>query len=308
MLPLFAQAPPPEAPSLFALPHGSNELWIAIIATFVVSMAGFFVMSNLPAKARRPIVWTFTFAMGLFYVLLFLWPSPINRGDADLARDPIEGFGFWLADTQPRVADVSNILTAFLLGLGVFSVIRIHFTRLFKKQKDWQFSIVLLVSMVTYAVFGYWDWITKEFFDPEGRMLDESNWTFVQYARDLLFDGLLQQMDAVMFSMIAFFILSAAYRAFRIRSVEASVMMGSALILILSIMGAVDVPLASLIDQAVGSDPSHFLNNFKISEIATWFRNFVQVPALRALEFGVGLGALAMGLRLWLGLEKGGVN
>ncbi|MEZ5162691.1 MAG: hypothetical protein R2688_02865 [Fimbriimonadaceae bacterium] len=42
--------------------------------------------------------------------------------------------------------------------------------------------------------------------------------------------------------------------------------------------------------------------------VAGWLRSNMQIPAIRAIEFGVGLGALAMGLRIWLGLEKGGVS
>jgi uncharacterized membrane protein len=283
-------------------------LWTAIIATFFVAMGIFFVFSIAPTKARRPIVWSFTFLAGGFYVLLFLWPTPVGRVPNQLPNDQVEAVSFWLADFQPRVADLSNILTAFLLGLGIFSVLRIHLTKLVKKQKDWGYSIVLLAAMVLMAGFSYTDWIQREFM-PNGAALDEyRNWGIAQYMSDVLFDGFLQQMDAAMFSMIAFFILSAAYRAFRIRSVEATVLMASALILILSIMAIVEVPWANFINQLADNNPEAFINNLKISEIANWFRSTLQVPSLRALEFGVGLGALAMGLRLWLGLEKGGVS
>jgi hypothetical protein len=290
------------------LPHNSPALWTAVIVTFFVAMGFFFVLSNAPTKARRPIVGAFTFLMGAFYVLLFLWPTPINRKDDELPANFVESVSFWLADFQPRIADFSNILTAFLLGLGVFSVLRIHLTKLFKKQKDWGFSVVLLVAMVLMATFGYWDFIQRS--DPQrGTLLeDQANWGLAQYGIDLLFDGILQQMDAAMFSMIAFYILSAAYRAFRIRSVESTVLMGSALILILSLMGLVDYYWTEAIKGATGNDPANILNQLRLTEISGWFRNFLQVPSLRALEFGVGLGALAMGLRLWLGLEKGGVN
>ena len=121
-----------------------------------------------------------------------------------------------------------------------------------------------------------------------------------------------------MFSMIAFFILSAAYRAFRIRSVEATVLMASALILMISLLGGVVYGWNhGVANIAAGLNLPHadpnineasYLNSFKISAAAGWVKGFLQVPALRAVDFGIGLGALAMGLRLWLGLEKGGVS
>ncbi len=297
-----------QASDWMARPHGSQELWVMIGITFLASLAVMVGMMFAPQRARRPIVWTATFLTGAFYVLLFLWPEPIAREENDLPRNAVEAISFWVADFQPTMAASTNVITAFLLGLGIYSVLRVHITRLAKKQKDWAFSIVLLVGMVAMIVFGYIDYVLREFRDPDGKLLEQANWSFPNYAFDLLFDGLLQQMDAAMFSMIAFFILSAAFRAFRIRSVEATVLMGSALIMILSLMGAIDVPWSGVIDGMTGNQPGHILNNLKISEVAGWFQSTLQVPSLRALEFGVGLGALAMGLRLWLGLEKGGVS
>jgi len=303
LLPL-AQAEPPA----FSQPHNSPQLWTAIIITFLVSFAVLIALLFAPTKARRPVIWTGTFLSGAFYVLLFLWPKPINRADDDLPRNAVEGVSFWISDFQPTFAASTNVIAAFLLGLGIYSVLRVHITRLLKRQKDWVFSVVLLTAMVTMVVFGYIDYVQREFHDKEGKLVEMVNWGPANYGFDLLFDGLLQQMDAAMFSMIAFFILSAAFRAFRVRSVEATVLMGSALIMILSLMGAIDVPWSNMVDGITGKDPSHFLNNMKISEVKGWFQSTLQVPSLRALEFGVGLGALAMGLRIWLGLEKGGVS
>jgi hypothetical protein len=116
-------------------------------------------------------------------------------------------------------------------------------------------------------------------------------------------------MDAAMFSIIAFFILSAAYRAFRARSVEATILLGTALLVILSLMGVV----AGMWDDAVvamaGTDKSakaDFLLNFKITEVAGWIKNTFQTPAITGIKFGIGLGTISMALRIWLGLEKGG--
>lgn len=112
-----------------------------------------------------------------------------------------------------------------------------------------------------------------------------------------LFEGLQQSMDAAMFSLISFFILSAAYRAFRIRSVEASILMASALVVLLGLSFGV---LITDKIPAVG-----LLNNLRIETWSSWILTTVNTPALRAIDFGLGLGGLAMGLRLWLGIERG---
>jgi len=307
MLNLLLQATP-TAPTetFFGRNPGSGALIAAGVA-FIVGMAIYMAMTQAPTRLRRPLVWFFTFLAGGYYVAFWLWPKPIDRQPGQIPNDFVENVGFILSDAQGRVAVVANVITAFLLGLGIFSLLRIHVSRLAKKQKDWFFSALLLVSLLAMVIVGYIDWRTFQN-DTESKLQTMENWTTVNYAKDLLFDGMLQNMDAVMFSMIAFFILSAAYRAFRIRSIEASVLMASALIAMLNLLGLVDYAINSAIDAATGGDPTSILNNLRLSEAARWVQSTMQVPAIRALEFGVGLGALAMGLRLWLGLEKGGVN
>lgn len=311
MIYLLAQTPP--EPTGWGLNPGTN-LILLLAGAFVVGMVLMFAVSRAPTRARRPIVWTFTFLAGGFFVLKYLWPEPIGKEDGQIPVGTVESVGFWIDDATSWVTDIAQILTAFLLGLGIYSLVRIHFNKFRKRQEDWGFSLVLLLSLLLMVVIGYVDWYQRQFIDLRRVYADPAEWGFFQKAGDLLFDGLIQQMDAAMFSMIAFFILSAAYRAFRIRSVEATVMMASALILMFSLMGAVDFLWSSGVDSIVTSmsggqqNPEHFLNNFKLTEIAGWVKTYVQVPSIRALDFGVFIGALAMGLRIWLGLEKGGVS
>lgn len=294
--------------NFFAKAPYSPELWFHVAAVVVIGIVLMIALTKVPTRARKPIVWLSTFAAGGFYVLYWLWPQPISKGANDIPRNAVESFSFTMSDAQVKVADVANILTAFLLCLGIYSLLRVHTNRIVRKHEDRFFSWVLLASMLSMLVLGYADWRQRTFVDKEGKLLEMANWGFAQFGKDLLFDGLFQQMDAAMFSMIAFFILSAAYRAFRIRSVEATVLMVSALVLIISIMGAVVFAWNNLVSSALPIESVPVLNNLKINEIANWVRSTLQTPAIRAVEFGVGLGALAMGLRLWLGLEKGGVT
>ncbi|MCC7230428.1 MAG: hypothetical protein IT203_08525 [Fimbriimonadaceae bacterium] len=289
---LLAQVAPE---SFWKHPNGSSALYTWILIGLVVGIGLTFGLSKLPTQARRPVVVAVTFLSGLFYVLLYLWPNPVAKEDGTLPRDFVEKVGFWLQDAQPSIGNFSNILTAFLLGLGIFSVLRIHARKVAKSEKDWPFSVVLLGFMTLMVIFGYWDWANRK--SPTGGMLDaQSNWAWQNYTRDFLFDGLFQQMNAAMFSIIAFFILSAAYRAFRIRSIEATILLAAALIMMLSLMGTV----ASFWDGAA----ANVSQNLTLSEISKWLRDNVQNSSLRGIDFGIGIGALAMGLRLGLSLEK----
>ena len=265
-----------------------------------------FAFTRVPQPMRKYVIGAFTFLSGGFYVLLWLWPANVSFKPGQATGGMVESFAVGLQETLPRVSDVAQILTGFLLLLGIISLLRQHITRATKGTADSAYSWVLLSSMALMTVVGYSNWIQRTFMDPKGELIDKVNWTPVQYANDLLFDGAYQQMEAAMFSIIAFYILSAAYRAFRIRSIESSVLMGSALILMLSLMGALTYAWGHGIDDLIKNTHNTFWGNFKIEVVASWVKEFLQKPSIRAVEFGIGLGALSMGLRIWLGLEKGG--
>lgn len=301
----------------FSRPSGSGELFLWIGITTLVGIAALMLILQAPPQARKWIVGAVTFVAGLFYFLLWIWPVPQDRGPNDIARNMSEEVAFFLSDGTNVVGNLSNILTAFLLLLGVFSLVRIHVIKVYKQQKDWAFSIVLLAALFGIAGVGYWSWLVEMGMTPEQLQQASTTkpdqwlgsgegWAPSFIARDFLFEGLLQAMDAAMFSIIAFYILSAAYRAFRIRSVEATILLASALIVMVSLLGMAELYWNMPIDKMTGGDPSHFANNFRIGEIAGFIRQSFQVPGLRAIDFGIGIGALAMGLRLWLGLDRSG--
>lgn len=290
-------------------PVDGGDLKLFIIGGLIAGLLLFFGMMNVPVQARRPLVWLITFLSGGFVVAFAFWPKPVNFDfKTELPNGPVEGLGSFLQESFGTVSSFVQIIAAFLLGLGIFSLLKIHVMQIAKQRKDWQFSVVLLISMFSMILFGYWDFLVRQG-NKKIDFDDPANWQMPNMVRDFLFDGLLQQMDAAMFSIIAFFILSAAYRAFRARSVEATILLGTALIVILSLMGFV----AGLWDDSVttlaGQDKtlrSDIVTNFKISEIASWLKNTFQTPAITGIRFGIGLGTISMALRIWLGLEKGG--
>lgn len=304
---LFATTPIPS--SFWNAPHGSGQLYGLIALMLVLGTALVIGLMYTPSRARRPIVISITFLGGLFYVLNWLIPTPINREPDELPMPGlVEPVGFWFQDALPIVGNVANVMTAILLGLGIYSLLRIHVRRFLKQQKDWPFSLALMLSMVAMLFFGLYDWSVRKNPRIGAELEDPANWTWIQYGKDLLFDGLLQQMDSVMFSMIAFFILSAAYRAFRIRSVESTILLGTALIVILSLMGAVASASDQLIATLSGGKPDSLWNAVSLGSIADWLKNVVQTSSLRAIDFGIGVGSLAMSLRIWLSLERGGIT
>lgn len=297
----------PKLINFWSLDPNDSKLKVFVLLTILVGFGIVFVLSKAPTQARKPITWILTFISGAVFVAFRFWPQPINFDKKkQLPNGPVESVGSFLTDMTGIFGTISQVLAAFMLGLGIFSILKIHGTKIAKRQKDWGFSVVLLGSLFSMVLFGFWDYHIR----TGNRSVDydlQQNWGFANMMRDFLFERLLQQMDAAMFAIIAFFILSAAYRAFRARSVEATILLGTALLVIISLMGAVAAGWDGMVDKIAGEGSTRdLLVNLKITEIANWLKNTFQTPAITGIKFGIGLGTLSMALRIWLGLERGG--
>ena len=247
-------------------PLEGTAFYAAIFAVLVISVLLFVVLRTLPPRARRAVIVVTTFIAGLFYAVEFFWPA-----NAD-GENP-------LTFAVPTMGNVLNVLQGFALGLGVISLIRIHGKNVARTRAGWENSALLLGSMVLMAVaaIGFEDSL---------------------FFRSLFFD-VYASFEATMFAILAFFITSAAFRAFRIRSAEATLMMLAALLVMLG-----QVPIGQYITAGL---PEHgsYLSLLRTDNISNWLLTTVNSPALRAISFGLGVGELAMALRIWLSLERG---
>ena len=101
-----------------------------------------------------------------------------------------------------------------------------------------------------------------------------------------LFDNVMVPLDATMFALLAFFMASAAYRTFRARTPEATVLLVVAVIVMLG-----RVPIGEMFYK-------------HMPQISEWFMMVPTVAAKRGILFGVALGSIATSLRIILGIER----
>src|SRR5437870_3752629 len=101
------------------------------------------------------------------------------------------------------------IIVAFGYVLGGANVLRVNLDGIAKREPAWAYKIVLVVSLVLTLVVGIVEGARNHGdFQREGTA---SKW---------IYDNLYATMSATMFALLAFFIASAAFRAFRIRRSE----------------------------------------------------------------------------------------
>lgn len=169
------------------------------------------------------------------------------------------------------------IVVAFGYVLGGANVLRVNFDGVYKRQHDWPYKIVLVAGLLTMVIVGA----------MEGKGFQAQGTRFTW-----LYNQLYSPMSATMFALLSFFIASAAFRAFRIRTFEAGLLAVAALIVMLG-----RVP--------VGDWMTAFLpEGFRLSNWQEWIMENPQNSAKRAILIGAALGVMATGLRVILGLER----
>ncbi len=242
-----------------------------VAGAVVLSILIIILLMNLPSRARKPLIATVTFLAGLFYATEFF--LPIDE----------EGKNF-LTDYLVPASKLGSLLAGMTLTLGILSLLRVHGRNITRLRSGWYNSLALLAAMTAMVVFGL--------------MERYGNNPTAKQVFSVLFEGMLINMDATMFSLIAFYIVSAAYRAFRIRSVEATILMATAFLVMLA-----QVPVGLALTAWIPRDS--MLASLRLEVVKEWLLTVLNAAALRAIAFGLGVGGLAISLRIWLSLERG---
>ena len=165
------------------------------------------------------------------------------------------------------------IIGGFTMILGIASLIMHHYFKISRKLRDWQFSIIVYASFITVFIVG------MVFGVDNGLERSPTPTGFIYFF-------ILSPLQSTMFSLLAFYIASASYRAFRARNSEATLLLFAA---VLVMIGRVPIGLAI---------SSH------IPTIAQWIMNVPNSAAQRGILLGVALGAISMSLSILLGIEK----
>lgn len=183
---------------------------------------------------------------------------------------------FWVPQPGVRAiyGDMQNwaiVVVGCTYALGVANLLRINLRQVQRRERDWPFKIVLIAGLLVTMAIGF----------SEGTRYSEAGshfqWIYLTFY---------SPMSATMFALLAFFIASAAFRAFRIKSIEALLLAIAAFTLMLG-----RVPLGNAIHPF-------------IPDAADWLMEVPQNAAKRGILIGAALGVVATGIRVILGLEK----
>jgi len=184
-----------------------------------------------------------------------------------------------------------NVLAAFAFILGAGSLLRTHLRRVRRRQQDWAYSLLTLGSFGFVLVVGL-----LKVGGPPGLTGDP---THADSWLTWVFEFVYSPLKSTIYALLAFFVASAAYRAFRLRSLEASVLLGAAFVVLLG-RTPFGVTLTAWLPDS--------LRFLRLDELSIWVMKVPTTAGWRAILIGIALGAVAMSLRLILGLERAAIG
>tara|TARA_Y100000588_G_C14191844_1_gene898360 strand:- start:552 stop:1355 length:804 start_codon:yes stop_codon:yes gene_type:complete len=222
-----------------------------------------------------------------------------------------------------------DIIAGFAAFLGVINLLQLHMNKIVNKKNHWRYSLFTLSGFVLMIIFGF---IYNGSSVDMGPHLKEKGSAFYW-----MFKHIYLPLGASMFALLAFFVASASYRAFKIRNFEATLLLISGIFLMIG-----RVPLGQLVPWWISleiyicllfsiiayrfRDKKNLLyslivsmiimpfivmylnltdiNVFKIPDFQEWIMNVPATAGSRAIMIGIALGTIAQSYRIITGREK----
>jgi len=210
---------------------------------------------------RRRIPLLLTAFVGITFVVQFFVPHRPFSGMQNLLTD-------WV-----------QIVFAFAIWLGALNLMKLSAVSVARRESRWPYAAIIIACFLLMIVIGL-------FFSGGTRFQDPGT------PFDWMYQNVYNPLSATMFAMLAFYVASASYRAFRARNREATLLLLAGVLVMLG-----RVPVG---DQISGFLPE----GYRLSNLADWIMNVPNKAGQRAIMIGIALGIVSTSLRLILGIER----
>jgi hypothetical protein len=214
-------------------------------------------------KATIPLI--LVFCMGILGFAQEYVPHPISD-------DVLEEITQWF-----------KIIGGFGLFIGAYSLLHLHVTRIRRRMPGWGYSIFVFLGASSMVVAGLYN----DGAGPMHEIQGQKTWF------DWGFDNIKVPCSATIFSILAFFMASAAFRTFRARNLSAAMLLIAAVIVMFG-----RVPVSEWVSLGV------FGNKDVFGVLTDSIMEVPNLAAKRGILLGISLGAISQSLRVLFGIER----
>ncbi len=189
-----------------------------------------------------------------------------------------------------------NILSAVAFVLGAGNLLAVNLEKISSRRPGWAYAAITLVSFFFMLVVG----LLKL-----GAVPDPKN-PLIHFAGDYetsaspygwMYEYVFSPLTSTMFGLLAFYVASAAFRAFRAKNVESILLLGTAFIILIA-QTAAGMFLTGWIPQ------DSVFAVLRFDSLKVGITEHIQTAGMRAITIGIALGVAATSLRLILGIDK----
>ena len=252
-----------------------------------------------------------------------------------------------------------DIIASFAIFLGALNLLKLQFLKVAKRQSGWQYSVVAISSFFFAFTIGFF--MKGAFFVGEDVYFTQKaaeqailvsgsseavravEWGAHISAEGGLFkwmfDSIFTPLSATMFALLAFYVASASYRAFRARNFEATLLLLAGIIIMLGrvpvgslitpwmimyllvfvgtifmstyfkdrklifgsfVLGLLGVTVLGMSMDWNPTEPAIFF----LPSLQEWVYTVPNLAGARAIMIGIALGIVGTSFRIITGLEK----
>lgn len=162
----------------------------------------------------------------------------------------------------------SVIIGLVALATAIISLMRMHVKRIMTRRREWFYSLYFIVVFTAVCSIG---------------LIYSSRGQPFMY----VVNNILVPLSTTIYSLLGLWMATAAYRAFRVRSIDSTILLVTGIIVLLgsTSFGAAISPV--------------------FARITIFIRLIPTTAASRGILISGGLGAIALGIRILLGVERG---
>lgn len=185
-----------------------------------------------------------------------------------------------------------RIIYGIAAFLGTLSLLHHHYSKIRLKRPGHGFSYITITAFIVMAGVGLLPLHVPGFAGTQTSSEGLHMW---------MFNNMMVPLQATTFSLLAFFIASAAFRAFRARSPEATALLVAGCITMIG-----RVPVGEWIAEKAG----HFkvLGNtyswLDFPAVESWLFNIPNAAAQRGILLGIILSMIAISVRIIFSIER----